>query len=400
MVKKTIDDINFSGKRVFTRCDFNVPLDKNGQITNDLRITNAIPTIKKIINDGGRVILASHLGRPNGKKQDKYSLRPIAQRLSQLLQQDVTLINDCIGQEAENAANNLTNGQVILLENVRFHKEETSKDSKEVESLGKKFTKLADIFVNDAFGSAHRAHASIVGLAKHMEAVSGYLMAKELQFFSKVTSSTEKPLVAIIGGSKVSDKILLIENLLEKVDKLIIGGGMSYTFRYAQGYQIGDSLLEKDKAQTALNILEKAKKLSVEFILPTDNIIADDFSKDANINTRTVEEGIEAGWEGIDVGPKTLELYKQALSDAKVVIWNGPVGVFEIEKFANGTKTLAKIVANLNNATTIIGGGDTASAVIKFNQDKKMSHISTGGGASLELLEGKQLPGVVSLTNK
>ena len=398
-MKKTINDINFNNKRVFIRCDFNVPLNSANEISNDLRIVSALPTIKKIILDGGKVILASHLGRPKGQRQEKFSLAPVAKRLSELLNQKIKLAKDCIGEEVEKEVNQLSNGQVILLENVRFHKEETSKDIEEVKLFASKLARLADIFVNDAFGTAHRAHASVVGLANYMDAISGYLMAKELKYFDKVISSTDKPVVAIIGGAKVSDKILLIKNMLEKVDKLIIGGGMAYTFRYSQGYKVGDSLLEKDKVNTALSILKKAKKLNVDLILPIDNVIADDFSNEANIKIIDVKEGIEKGWQGVDIGPKTLQCYTKALKDAKIIVWNGPVGVFEIEKFSNGTKMLAEIVANLS-ATTIIGGGDTASAIVKFGQNAKMSHISTGGGASLELLEGKKLPGVTCLKNK
>ena len=391
--------MNFEGKKVFTRCDFNVPLDEGLQITNDLRITNALPTLKKILDDGGRLILASHLGRPKGERNSKFSLKPVAKRLSELLGQEVPLVDDCVGPVAEEAANNLKNGQAILLENVRFHKEETSKDEEDIKTLSLKFSKFADIFVNDAFGTAHRAHASVVGLSQHVESVAGYLIQKELEYFGKITTSTEKPIAAIIGGAKVSDKILLIENMLQKVDKLIIGGAMAYTFRYAQGFEIGDSLVEKDRKDTALNILKKAQEEKVELILPVDNVIADDFSNNANTKIVNVEEGIPKGWEGIDVGPKTLEIYKHTLEETKVVIWNGPVGVFEIDKFSNGTKTLAQILAN-SSATTVIGGGDTAAAVIKFGQDTNMSHISTGGGASLELLEGKELPGISCLTDK
>jgi phosphoglycerate kinase len=394
MAKKSIKGVDVKGRRVFVRCDFNVPLDDKGNITNDLRIVDALPTIKDIMNNGGRVILASHLGRPEGTRDEKYSLKPVARHLTKLLGKEVPLLPDCIGPEVEAAVANMKDGEVVLLENVRFHKEETAKDKAVMTEFGNKMAKLADIFVCDAFGSAHRAHASVVSLAAKMPAYSGYLLAKELEYFAKIIETPEHPVVAILGGAKVSDKILLIENLMEKVDKILIGGGMAYTFQYGQGRKIGKSLLEKDRVETALKILEKAKQKNVELILPVDTVIADKFGADAN--TKVVEGDIPDEWEGVDVGPKTLEKFTAALADANVVVWNGPVGVFEIEKFANGTRQLGEIVAS-SKATTIIGGGDTAAAVYKFGLEKRMSHISTGGGASLELLEGKNLPGVACL---
>ncbi|NQZ58942.1 MAG: phosphoglycerate kinase [Lentisphaeraceae bacterium] len=396
MAKKTVDDINFKGLKTFIRCDFNVPLS-NGEITNDLRIVNALPTIKKVIADGGKVILSSHLGRPKGERKEEFSLKPVAQRLSEKLGLEVTLLGDCIGADVEAAVNALEDGQVVLLENVRFHKAETSKDEAELKAFSAELAKLADVFVLDAFGTAHRAQASVVGLANHVEAVSGYLLAKELEYFGKILDAPVKPVVAVLGGAKVSDKIQLIENMLDKVDKIIVGGGMAYTFQYAQGRKVGNSLLEKDFTELALSLIEKAKAKGVELILPVDTVIADDFSASANIEI--VEGDIKDGWEGIDVGPKSVALFKAAIADAKVVVWNGPLGVFEIEPFSHGTKGFADAIAALD-ATTIIGGGDTATAIAKFGLDDKVSHVSTGGGASLELLEGKVLPGVACLAEK
>jgi phosphoglycerate kinase len=398
MAKKSIADVNFKGLRTFIRCDFNVPQDASGAITNDLRIAQALGTIKKIIADGGKVILASHLGRPEGKGfEAEYSLKPVAERLSTLLGKDVKLLGDCVGAEVEAAVATLQEGEVVLLENVRFHAAETSKNKEEMKAFSAQLAKLADIFVLDAFGTAHRAQASVVGLADHVEAVSGYLLAKELEYFGKILDAPEKPVVAILGGAKVSDKIQLIENMLDKVDKVIVGGGMAYTFQYAQGRKVGNSLLQKDFCELALSLVEKAKAKGVELILPIDTVIADDFSAEAN--TQIVDGDIPDGWEGIDVGPKSIECFKKAIADAKVVVWNGPVGVFEIEPFSHGTRALAEAVAALK-CTTIIGGGDTATAIAKFGLEDKVSHVSTGGGASLELLEGKILPGVACLANK
>lgn len=400
MAKKTVDDVNFKGLRTFVRCDFNVPQNDALEITNDLRIVNALPTIKKLIADGAKVVLSSHLGRPKGERNEKFSLAPVAARLSELLGQEVTLLNDCIGAEVEAAVNALEEGQVVLLENVRFHKAETSKDAEELAAFSKELAKNADIFVLDAFGTAHRAQASVVGLAgQGLEAVAGYLLAKELEYFGKVLNSPEKPVVAILGGAKVSDKILLIENMLDKVDKVIIGGAMAYTFQYALGRDVGDSLVEKDKADLAKTIMAKAEEKGVELILPADTLIADDFSNSANTDVVAGLETIPAGWEGLDIGPESIKVFSAAVADAKVVVWNGPCGVFEIDAFANGTKELGKAVA-ASDAVSVIGGGDTAAAVVKFGIDGDMSHISTGGGASLELLEGKVLPGVAALSEK
>ena len=397
MAKKSVDDVNFKGLRTFIRCDFNVPLNDDLEITNDLRIVNALPTIKKVIADGGKVILASHLGRPKGEKNDKFSLKPVAARLTEYLGQEVTLLGDCIGAEVEAAVNALEDGQVVLLENVRFHKAETSKDKAEFDAFVAEFAKLADIFVLDAFGTAHRAQASVVGLAAHVEAVCGYLLAKELEYFAKVLEAPDKPVVGILGGAKVSDKIQLIRNMLDKVDKVIVGGGMAYTFQIGQGREIGKSLLEPDYIDLAQELIKEAEEKGVELILPVDTVVADDFS--ASANTQICEGDIPAEWEGLDVGPKSVELFKKAISDAKVVVWNGPLGVFELEPFSHGTRGVADALAELD-ATTIIGGGDTATAIAKFGLDDKVSHVSTGGGASLELLEGKTLPGVACLTDK
>ena len=398
-MKKTIDDYNFNGKRTFLRCDFNVPL-KDGKITNDLRIVNALPTIKKILADGGRLIIASHLGRPKGQRNESLSLRPIADYLANLLEQDVSLAPDSIGAEVETMAQNLENGQVLLLENVRFHAKETSKDINEINRFAKNYVNLAEVFVNDAFGTAHRAQASVVGLSNELESLSGYLLAKELEYFNKVLGENkEEPVVAILGGAKVSDKIQLIENMLAKVSKIIIGGAMAYTFQFAQGRDIGDSLVEKDKTDLALSLIKKAEKQGVKLILPIDTVIADDFSDKAQTKIISGNEDIPKGWEGIDVGPKSIELFKEELAGCKTVVWNGPLGVFEIEPFSHGTKGMAEELAK-HPATVIIGGGDTVAAIYKFNKQDRVDHISTGGGSSLELLEGKQLPGVTSLTDK
>ena len=394
MKKKTIKGVDFKGKRVFVRCDFNVPLDDKMNITNDLRIVDALPTIKEIASKGGRVILASHLGRPEGARDDRYSLQPVARHLSKLLGREIPLLPDCVGEEIEKTVAKMKDGDIVLLENVRFHKEETAKDKAVMNAFGDRMAKFADIFVCDAFGSAHRANASVTSLALRMPAYSGYLLGKELEYFGKILDTPEHPVVAILGGAKVSDKILLIENLMEKVDKIIIGGGMAYTFQFGLGRKIGGSLLEKERVDVAMKILEKAKQKHVEIVLPTDTVIADKFAQEAN--TQVVSGDIPDGWQGVDVGPKSIELFKKAIEGARVVVWNGPVGVFEIEKFSSGTRSLAEYVASCK-ATTIIGGGDTAAAIYKFGFEKKMSHISTGGGAALELLEGKVLPGVACL---
>lgn len=391
MNKKTIEDIDVNGKKVLMRCDFNVPQDENGNITDNRRIVSALPSIKYLIEHNAKVILCSHLGRPKGEFKEKYSLKPIAEELSKLLGKEVKLAKDVIGEDAHNLANNLKDGDVMLLENVRFHKEEEANDPE----FAKKLADMAEIYVNDAFGTAHRAHASTAGVASYLPAVSGFLIKKELDFMGSALENPERPFVAILGGAKVSDKIGVIENLMEKVDTLIIGGAMAYTFLKATGKNIGNSLCEDEKLELAKDILEKAKQKNVKLMLPVDNIEAK--STDDEV-TKIVEE-IEDGYAGFDIGPKTIEMYEKELENAKTVVWNGPLGMFELEKFANGTMSIARKLAELD-AITIIGGGDSASAIEKAGLSDKMSHISTGGGASLEFLEGKKLPGIEVLENK
>lgn len=391
MNKKTVRDIDVKGKKVLVRCDFNVPYDENRVITDNRRIVAALPTIKYLIENNAKVILCSHLGRPKGEFKEKYSLKPIAEELSKLLGKEVKLAKDVIGEDAHNLANNLKDGDVMLLENVRFHKEEEANDPE----FAKKLADMAEIYVNDAFGTAHRAHASTAGVASYLPAVSGFLIKKELDFMGSALENPERPFVAILGGAKVSDKIGVIENLMEKVDTLIIGGAMAYTFLKATGKNIGNSLCEDEKLELAKNILEKAKQKNVKLMLPVDNIEAK--STDDEV-TKIVEE-IEDGYAGFDIGPKTIEMYEKELENAKTVVWNGPLGMFELEKFANGTMSIARKLAELD-AITIIGGGDSASAIEKAGLSDKMSHISTGGGASLEFLEGKKLPGIEVLENK
>lgn len=394
--KKSVDDINVKGKRVLVRCDFNVPLI-DGKITDENRLVAALPTIKKLIADGGRVILCSHLGKPKGEPVPALSLAPVAARLSELLGQDVKFAADkeVVGENAKNAVQNMNDGDVILLENTRYRSEET----KNGEAFSKDLASLADIFVNDAFGTAHRAHCSNVGVTKYVDvAVVGYLMQKEIDFLGNAVNNPARPFVAILGGAKVSSKISVIENLLDKVDVLIIGGGMAYTFIKAEGGKIGKSLLEADYLDYALEMKKKAEEKNVKFLLPVDTIIADDFSNDANSKTVNIDE-IPDGWLGLDIGPKSEEIFVDAVKDAKTVVWNGPMGTFEMPKFAHGTEAVAKALADVD-ATTIIGGGDSAAAVNQLGYGDKMTHISTGGGASLEFLEGKELPGVAATNDK
>ncbi|MCP1101632.1 phosphoglycerate kinase [Aequitasia blattaphilus] len=394
--KKSVDDINVKGKRVLVRCDFNVPLI-DGKITDENRLVAALPTIKKLIADGGRVILCSHLGKPKGEPVPALSLAPVAARLSELLGQDVKFAADkeVVGENAKNAVQNMNDGDVILLENTRYRSEET----KNGEAFSKDLASLADIFVNDAFGTAHRAHCSNVGVTKYVDvAVVGYLMQKEIDFLGNAVNNPARPFVAILGGAKVSSKISVIENLLDKVDVLIIGGGMAYTFIKAEGGKIGKSLLEADYLDYALEMKKKAEEKNVKFLLPVDTIIADDFSNDANSKTVNIDE-IPDGWLGLDIGPKSEEIFVDAVKDAKTVVWNGPMGTFEMPKFAHGTEAVAKALADVD-ATTIIGGGDSAAAVNQLGYGDKMTHISTGGGASLEFLEGKELPGVAAANDK
>ena len=394
--KKSVDDINVKGKRVLVRCDFNVPLI-DGKITDENRLVAALPTIKKLIADGGKVILCSHLGKPKGQPVPELSLAPVAARLSELLGQEVTFAADpeVVGPNAKAAVEAMKDGDVILLENTRYRAEET----KNGEEFSKELASLCDVFVNDAFGTAHRAHCSNVGVTQYVDtAVVGYLMQKEIDFLGNAVNNPERPFVAILGGAKVSSKISVIENLLDKVDTLIIGGGMSYTFSKAQGGSVGKSLLEEDYCEYALNMLKKAEEKGVKLLLPVDTVIADDFSNDAN--KKVVKAGeIPEGWEGLDIGPDTEKIFCDAVKDAKTVVWNGPMGAFEMPNFAHGTEAVAKALAE-TDANTIIGGGDSAAAVNQLGYGDKMTHISTGGGASLEFLEGKELPGVAAANNK
>ena len=394
MSKKTIRDIDLSGKRVFVRCDFNVPMDENQNITDNRRIVAAIPTIKYLIEQGCKIVLSSHLGRPKGEFKKEFSLAPVAVELSKQLGQEVLMAKDVIGEDAKRLAENLQPGQVMLLENVRFHKEETDNDPE----FAKQLANFGEVFVNDAFGTAHRAHASTEGVAHYLPAVSGFLIEKELKFLGETLENPERPFVSILGGSKVSDKIAVIDSLLEKVDVLLIGGGMAYTFFKALGYSVGNSICEDDKIDLAKELMEKAKAKNVKMLLPIDNKLGKEFS--ANTETMVVDrDSIPEGWEGLDIGPKTIELYTEELKKAKTVIWNGTVGVAEFDLFATGTNSLAKVLSELD-ATTIIGGGDTAAAVQKAGLADKMTHVSTGGGASLEFLEGKKLPGIECLMDK
>ncbi|MTK09909.1 MAG: phosphoglycerate kinase [Hungatella sp.] len=400
--KKTVDDLTgLKGKKVLVRCDFNVPL-KEGVIQNFNRIDGAIPTIKKLLDQGARVILCSHLGKPKGEPLPGLSLAPVAPALSERLGVEVKFVNDpkVTGPETLKVAEELKDGEVLLLENTRYRVEETKYGKDEsAEEYAKELASLCDgIFVNDAFGTAHRAHCSNVGVTKYTsENVVGYLMEKEIKFLGQAVENPVRPFVAILGGAKVSDKINVINNLLDKVDTLIIGGGMAYTFAKAQGHEIGNSLCEEDKLDYALEMIKKAEEKGVKLLLPIDNVIGKEFSNDTE---RKVVESIDAGWSGFDIGPKTIELFKEALKGAKTVVWNGPMGVFEFSNFAEGTLEICRAVAELSDATTVIGGGDSVNAVKRLGFADKMTHISTGGGASLEFLEGKELPGVAAADNK
>lgn len=395
MNKKTVRDIDVAGKKVLVRCDFNVPLDgETGTITDNRRIRAAIPTIQYLIDHNAKVILCSHLGRPKGEANPKYSLKPVAEELSKLLGKEVKLAKDVIGEDAQKLTSEIKEGEVVLLENVRFHKEEEKNDPE----FAKKLASFAEIYVNDAFGTAHRAHASTAGVADYLPAVSGFLIEKELEFLGSSLENPERPFVAILGGAKVSDKIGVIENLIEKVDTLIIGGGMAYTFYKAQGHHIGTSICEEDKLDLATSLLKKAEEKGVKLLLPVDNHVSSEYSNDGE--DRFVESTeIPDGFMGLDIGPKTIENFKNAIKNAKTVLWNGPLGVTEFSKFAEGTRAIATALAE-SNAVTIIGGGDSAAAVEKMGLADKMTHISTGGGASLEFLEGKVLPGIDCLNNK
>ena len=394
MNKKTVKDIDLKGKKVFVRCDFNVPMDENKNITDNRRIVAALPTIKYLLEQNCKVILCSHLGRPKGEVKEEFSLKPVAKELSKLLGQEVIMANDVIGKDAETKAANLKNGEVMLLENVRFHREETDNDPE----FAKKLASLAEVYVNDAFGTAHRAHASTVGITKYLPAVSGFLIEKELKFLGNTLENPERPFVAILGGAKVSDKIGVIDSLLEKVDTLMIGGGMAYTFFKAQGYGVGNSLCEPDKCDLALELMKKAKQKGVKMMLPVDTKIGKEFKPDTESKIVGWKE-IPDEWEGFDIGPETIKMFKDELQHAKPVIWNGPLGLFEFDQFAIGTNEIAKTLAEID-ATTIIGGGDSAAAAQKAGLADKITHISTGGGASLEFLEGKKLPGIEALLDK
>ena len=395
MNKKTVKDIDVNSKKVLVRCDFNVPIDsETGKITDNRRIRAALPTIQYLLDHNAKVILCSHLGRPKGEFNLKYSLKPVAEELSKLLNKDVKLAKDVIGESAKELTSNMEEGDVVLLENVRFHKEEEQNDPE----YSKALASMAEIYVNDAFGTAHRAHSSTTGVADYLPAVSGFLIEKELEFLGGALENPAHPFVAILGGAKVSDKIGVIENLLDKVDTLIIGGGMAYTFYKAQGHHIGTSICEEDKLDLAKNILEKAQEKGVQLLLPVDNHVSSEYSNNGEEKMVDSTE-IPDGFMGLDIGPKTIEKFEEAVKDAKTVVWNGPLGVCEFDKFATGTKAVATMLSKIE-ATTIIGGGDSAAAIEKLGLADKMTHISTGGGASLEFLEGKTLPGITCLQDK
>ena len=395
MNKKTVKDICVKGKKVLVRCDFNVPLDENKNITDETRINAALPTIKYLLDNGAAVILCSHLGRPKGEFNMKYSLAPVAKRLSEKLGFEVKLAKDVIGEDAKKLAAEVKPGEAILLENVRFQPEEEKNDP----AFAKELASMADLYVSDAFGTVHRAHASTAGVAAYLPAVAGFLIGKELDVLGSAVENPKRPFVAILGGAKVKDKIGVITNLLEKVDTLIIGGGMAYTFQKAMGKEIGKSLLDEERIDLAKDLMEKAKAKGVKLLLPVDNVCGSDFSNDCNIITVDADQGIPADYEGMDIGPKSVKLFSDAIKEAKTVVWNGPMGVFEFPNFAKGTLAIATAMAE-SDAITIIGGGDSAAAVTQMGLADRMSHISTGGGASLEFLEGKTLPGVACLEDK
>ena len=394
MSKKTVRDIDLKDKKVLVRCDFNVPMDENKKITDNTRIVAAIPTIKYLLENNCAIILCSHLGRPKGEFKPEYSLAPVAEELSKLLGKEVIMAKDVIGEDAKQKAANLKQGQIMLLENVRFHKEETDNSPE----FAKELASMAQIYVNDAFGTAHRAHSSTAGVAAYLPAVSGFLIEKELKFLGNAINNPQRPFVAILGGAKVSDKIGVIDSLLDKVDTLMIGGGLAYTFFKAQGYEVGNSICELDKLDLAKQAMEKAKEKGVKLMLPVDTKIGKEFKPDTESKTVAWTE-IPEGWEGFDIGEKTIKMFVDELQTAKTVVWNGPLGLFEFDQFAIGTNEIAKALSKID-ATTIIGGGDSAAAVEKAGLADKMTHISTGGGASLEFLEGKKLPGIECLLDK
>ncbi|MBO6525141.1 MAG: phosphoglycerate kinase [Balneolaceae bacterium] len=397
MAKLTLNNVDVKGKKVLMRVDFNVPII-DGKITDDNRVVQALPSIKHVINEGGLLILASHLGRPKGQPDPEFSLRPVAEHLADLVDTKVHFAEDCVGDKAKSVIEGADFGEIVVLENVRFHKEETEND----EIFAGRLASHADVFVNDAFGSSHRAHASVAGVTQHLQpAVSGYLLEKEIKYLSDSVNDPDRPFVAILGGAKVSDKIPVIEALLNKVDTIIIGGGMAYTFLVANGKSVGNSLLQKEMIPTAKKLMETAKEKGVNLMLPFDFVIADDFSNDANQEV-VDEDNIKDGWEALDIGPQSAIAFGNTIKGAKTVVWNGPMGVFEMPSFADGTNAVAQALVEATNfgAITIIGGGDSASAIKNAGLSDQVSHVSTGGGASLEFLEGKDLPGVTSLTDK
>ena len=395
MNKKTVKDIDLKDKKVLVRCDFNVPMDENKNITDNRRIVAALPTIKYLLEQNCKIVLCSHLGRPKGEFKPEFSLAPVAKELSKQLNMNIVMAKDVIGEDACKKAEKLNNGEILLLENLRFHREETDNDPE----FAKKLASFGEIFVNDAFGTAHRAHASTEGVTKYLPAVSGFLIEKELEFLGNALENPKRPYVAILGGAKVSDKIGVIDSLLEKVDTLMIGGGMAYTFFKAQGYSVGDSLCEEDKCDLALELMAKAKEKGVKMLLPIDTKIGKEYKPDTESKTVAWTD-IPDGWQGFDIGEKTIEMFRKELNGAKTIVWNGPLGLFEFEQFAVGTDAIAHKLANLNDAITIVGGGDSAAAVEKAGLADKTSHVSTGGGASLEFLEGKKLPGIEALLDK
>ena len=394
-MKKTVKDIDLKDKKELVRCDFNVPMDENRNITDNTRIVAALPTIKYLLEQNCKIVLCSHLGRPKGEFKPEFSLAPVAKELSKQLNMEVIMAKDVIGEDSTKKVNDLKSGEIMLLENLRFHREETDNDPE----FAKKLASFGEIFVNDAFGTAHRAHASTEGVTHYLPSVSGFLIEKELTFLGNALDNPKRPYVAILGGAKVSDKIGVIDSLIEKVDTLIIGGGMAYTFFKAQGYGVGDSICEEDKCELALELMAKAKEKGVKMLLPIDTKIGKELKADTESKTVSWTD-IPDGWQGLDIGEQTIELFRKELEGAKTIVWNGPLGLFELEQFSVGTNAIAHKLANLNNAITIIGGGDSAAAVEKAGLADKMTHVSTGGGASLEFLEGKKLPGIEALLDK
>ncbi|NMB37964.1 MAG: phosphoglycerate kinase [Firmicutes bacterium] len=394
MNKKMIRDVDVKGKRVLMRVDFNVPMNENGEIVDDKRITAALPSIEYLIENEAKVILMSHFGRPKGQVVESMRMDPIATHLAKLLDKPVKKLDDCIGEEVQNAVNKMKNGDVILLENVRFHQEEEAND----QAFAKQLAALGDVYVNDAFGTSHRAHASTAGVAQYLPAAAGFLMEKELEFLGQAVNNPKRPFLAILGGAKVKDKIAVIESLLNKVDILIIGGGMAYTFLKAKGYEVGNSLLDKERVEFCRGIMQQAEAKNVKLLLPVDVVAAKEFAADAE-NKIVAADNIPGNWQGLDIGPKTISLFSEAINEAATVVWNGPMGVFEWPAFASGTNNIAEALAK-SKAITIIGGGDSAAAVEQAGLAHEITHVSTGGGASLEFLEGKELPGVASLNDK